>query len=421
MDIEIPPWLYWVAYLAGSQWPGPPASETGCWRDAGYLHAAASQLEALIPELGRVRAQTQAVLSGQTAQATDEQFAKLFDGQYSVDKLVDALNASGDLAENIGTEIQYAKLSIITTLGIAAASIIFALANSEWTLGGSLAEIPIAELLAENSIREVVSMMIDRIEAALASALTKTMVQRLLVEGVVSAGIGAGQELAIEGFQVAEGHRNGIDVGQVLNSALSMGVAGMAGGLVGHGVGAVLGEVLGAEGTAGIVKNALTGLSSAQAANVAGTLAGGGQVGAGTFLGGAIGLVHGSLHGDSGHATPVGEPTESAVPANALDAHPTLRFEKQPDGTFAWPGEQASAVRDPSGSTSDGVSQAIAAPSTTSVADPAGAPGEDATVSPAAATAGEGATGSPGANGSPGGSDSAAKASTGSTATATSA
>jgi hypothetical protein len=185
MDIEIPSWLYWVAYLAGSQWPGHPASENGMWRSAGYWRGAAGELEALIPELQRVRSETQAVLAGQTAQAADQQFAMLFDGDYSMDKLVDAMRAIGDVAESLGTEIQYTKLQIITTLVIAAGSIIWALANAEWTFGGSLAEVPIAELLAENTIRELVSMVLDRIEAIFASMLTRTMVMRLLAEGGV--------------------------------------------------------------------------------------------------------------------------------------------------------------------------------------------------------------------------------------------
>jgi hypothetical protein len=97
-------------------------------------------------------------LTGETAQAADQQFAKLFCGEYSVAKLAEAMRALGDAAQNQGTQIQYTKLQILTTLAIAAGSIIWALANAEWSLGGSLAEIPVAELLAESSIRELVSV-----------------------------------------------------------------------------------------------------------------------------------------------------------------------------------------------------------------------------------------------------------------------
>jgi hypothetical protein len=102
--------------------------------------------------------------------------------------------------------------------------------NADWSLGASLAEIPIAELLAENSIRELAEMVLERIGAALASSLTRTALARMLVEGGVGALIGAGQELAVQGFQDLEGWRSGINLGQVGKNAVTMGVAGAAGG-----------------------------------------------------------------------------------------------------------------------------------------------------------------------------------------------
>jgi glycerophosphoryl diester phosphodiesterase len=369
VDIEIPSWLQWLAYLAGSQWP--TGSETGMWRIAGYWRSAAGELEALIPDLQRVRSETQTVLTGDTAAAAEQQFAMLFDGDYSVPKLVEAMRAIGDLADNLGTEIQYTKLQIITTLAIAAASIYWAIANADWTFGGSLAEIPIAEEVAEQSIGQLVKMTLARIESFLASKLGSTLVPRLLVEGAVSAGIGAGQEVTIEGLQVLEGHRDGIDVGQVLDSAFTMGVAGVTGGLVGHGVG----EFLGKDGSIPIrvVKGAVTGLSSAEAANVAATLAGGGDLGAATFLGGAIGFVHGGVHGGSepGHAGGA-DPAESSIPPGTIDESKVLRFEKQPDGIYAWAEDPANDVVPP----------ANAAASPTTTAEPTVANGDRAASSP---------------------------------------
>ena len=358
MDIPFPSQLQWVTPLVGSHWPA--GSESAWWRTAGYLHGHAAALEAQIPDLTKVRSKTQAVLVGETAQAFDEQFAQLFAGNTSVDKVVEALRSLGDAAESLGSEIQYTKLSIYSMLVIAAGSIVFALANSEWTLGASLAQIPVIRWLTENAMTRLVTMVLGRIEAELAARLGSMLVARLMVEGAVSAGIGAAQEGGIEGLQVAEGHRDGIDVGKVLHSAFSMGLAGMAGGWAGHEVGGLLGT----EGSTAMraLKGAVTGLASGEAANVAGTLAGGGNVGADTLLGGAIGVVHGGLGGAFGeHGVSVPEPTENAVPANAIDTHPTLRFERQPDGTFAWPGE----------TTNDGGPQAHTASPTTTTEPPA--------------------------------------------------
>ena len=353
MDIEIPAGLDWVAYLAGSAWP--QGSETAMSRIGGYWHAHAAALEAQIPDLQTVRSKTQAVLTGETAQAVDQRFVKLFDGDYSVDKLAEAMRALGDLAENLGTEIQYTKLQILTTLAIVAASITWALANSPWTAGASLAQIPIVEWLAENAISRAVSMALERITTALAEKLGSTMVARLLVEGAVSAGIGAAQEVGIEGVQVIEGRRDGIGVGQVLHSALSMGAAGVAGGVVGHGVG----ELLGSNGNTAMraLKGAVTGLSSAEAGNVAATVVGGGNVSAATFLGGAIGFVHGVAHGAGEHGsgggdgTWVTDPPKGPVRPAAVGVVDDARDPARP----------ASAASDAAASANDGAPQAHSA------------------------------------------------------------
>src|SRR5258708_37734997 len=103
MGIEIPPSLQWVAYLAGSHWP--QGDEDGMFRDRDYLHSAAEELRDLIPDLNQVRTETLSVLFGDTAQAAEQQFALLFDGDYSVDKLAKAVAGLGDLSGNGGTEI----------------------------------------------------------------------------------------------------------------------------------------------------------------------------------------------------------------------------------------------------------------------------------------------------------------------------
>lgn len=340
MDIEFPPWLGFLRDLC-PQWPDPPASETGMREIGEILQAASGQLGDLIPELAGVPAHTAAVLTGDTADAFTQQFTKLLVGQYSVHHDVDAIAALAELADNLGTEIQYFKLMAISTLVITAATIAWALFNADWSLGASLAEIPVAELLAENSIRELAEMVLERIGAALASTLSRTALARMLVEGGVGAAIGAGQELAVQAIQVARGWRSGIDIGQAAKSALTMGVSGMAAGVVGHD----LSELLGQDGALPIrmFKGAVTGAASGMAANAAGNLLGGNDVGANTFLGAALGFAGGFAPGHAEAATSDFDTqvSDSAVPANAIDTHPTLRFEKQPDGTFAWPGETA--------------------------------------------------------------------------------
>src|ERR1700754_4332893 len=117
-DIEIPQSLQWVSYLSGGQWP--QGSETGMFRINEHFDATAGELKSLIPDLNRVRQETLSVLFGDTADAAAEQFAMLFDGDYAVDKLAEAVSALGDAAGDLGTEIESNKLQIVLCLAAAA-------------------------------------------------------------------------------------------------------------------------------------------------------------------------------------------------------------------------------------------------------------------------------------------------------------
>ena len=339
MDIKFPSGLEFLRDLC-PQWPDPPASETGMREIAGILRDTAGWYRNdLIPELAGVPVHTAAVLTGDTADAFARQFTQLLSGTDSVHDDVDALEWLADLADNQATQIQYFKLMAISTLVITAATIAVALFNADWSLGASLAEIPIAELLAENTIRQLAAMVLEEIGEALAATLTRTALASILIEGGVGAAIGAGQELLVQGFQDFEGWRSGIDPGQVGKNALALGVSGTVAGVVGHD----LGELLGQDGALPIrvFKGGVTGAASGVAANAVGNFVGGNDVGANTFLGAALGFAGGFAPGHA-EAAATGldaQATDSAVPRIPIDTHPTLRLERQPDGTFAWPGE----------------------------------------------------------------------------------
>jgi hypothetical protein len=312
-DLEMPPALQPLSYLAGQAWPAHPASEKRMSWHKDDLWATADGLEALIPQLAWVAAATQSVLVGEMAAAAGRHFDLLFGGPYAVDKLVEALRALGGLADNLSELIRYMKLQIISTLGIAAAQISWAVANAAETLSASLAVIPAAEEAAILTINKLVAEVAGRIVEALASTLTKTMVSRLALEGLVSAGIGGVQEAGVQALRdVLDGRPVDVDWGQVFASAWSMGVAGVTGGLAGHVVGEVLGPAK--DLATQIGKGALTGGISATTAFAAGTVAGGNQLTWMTVWGGLIGLGHGVAPG-GGHATAGREPTEAGAVA----------------------------------------------------------------------------------------------------------
>src|SRR5262245_23987926 len=242
MDISFPPELQWVSYLAGGAWP--QGSETRMGRIGEHFAAAAAELQDLLPDLNRVRNETLSVLAGDTATAAQDQFAMLFDGDYSVDKLAQGAVALGGGAQNLGSEIEYSKLSIIVGLALAAVEIGWCLANSPETGGASLAWIPSIEWATMTSIRRLMSTVFERIVTNLGEMLEHTTIRDLVKHVRKEAFEELWQGLAQEGIT------QGIQVGQgtgkwrpdlFRQNAIASFVGGGAGGgtavPVGHGLG----------------------------------------------------------------------------------------------------------------------------------------------------------------------------------------
>ena len=230
MDVEIPPEFQWVSYLAGGSWP--QGSESGMGRRQEFLAAAAEQLDELIPELNQVRGETLSVLMGETAQAALAQFALLFDGDYAVDKLSDAIRALGESSGYTGSEIEYNKLSIVFGLALAAAEISYALAMSAPTWGASTAAIPAIEWATIFTFRQLVAALLRRLAAKVREMLARTTIKRLVHEGFQE----AGQELAIAGTQeglvyTSQGDNYRVNGERLLLNGIASTVGGGAGGV----------------------------------------------------------------------------------------------------------------------------------------------------------------------------------------------
>ncbi|CRZ17744.1 WXG100-like domain-containing protein [Mycolicibacterium neworleansense] len=230
VTLQIPAALQWVSYLVGSQWP--KGDEDAMYRIGGEWGDRAEQLRALIPELNRMRASTSAVLQGVTAGAADGQFALLFDGDASVDKLADAMAALGTLSESTGKNIEYTKLQILTSLAIAAFEISWALAQTSVTFGASAAQIPLIEGTTTAAIRQMVAVLLKDVMTDLGKAMTKTTVHRIIKKSGVEAAEALGQELFIQGVQQSKGHQNGVDWNRLGTVAVANSVGGAAQGTV---------------------------------------------------------------------------------------------------------------------------------------------------------------------------------------------
>jgi hypothetical protein len=338
MSIEIPPELQWVAYLAGSEWP--KGDEDAMWRIGKVWQGAVAQLNAVIPDLQRVQAETLSVLSGQTADAAVAAFQQEFSGDLSLENLAAAMSALGESARQTGTEIQYTKLNIIVTLAIAAVEISYYLYLAGLTFGASLALIPAVEAITIAAIRALVAALMRRIVAAVTEALTRTVLWQLAktaaLKGAVGAGVGGAlgfvQESAIELGQWATGHRDGLDWHQI-GLSFTGGLVGGAGGALTHGaLAGALGEAKTILGKG--VNGALTHYTSGVVGNVAGSLPTGGGMNAKEIFGGAGSNAVPGIAGDavSKHVASNGDhpggptskadsgPAESSADAKTADA-----------------------------------------------------------------------------------------------------
>ncbi|MGE2817467.1 hypothetical protein ACQI5H_20320 [Mycobacterium heidelbergense] len=310
MSIEIPGYLQWVSYLAGSEWPD--ADEDGMWRIAQHWSNWSSELMALADGVNKVHAKTISVLVGETAAAADEQFKMVLHGEYSVDRLAEAMSAVGELCDKTGTSIEYAKISILASLGKAAVEILYAYATASETWGASLEMIPITEAFTRYSIRQAVMNLLKQIFGQLDHALQKTLVKELLREGIEKLEWAVVKESAAQSIQMANGHRDGVDWSKLAKSA---GV-GFLGGAVNQGTKDFLKDVLKwttqrvvtEEGTLafrevdnpgeGVIKGVLTGYVGGTAASAAGTLVSGGNIDPATvFTSGIASAVKGGVQG----------------------------------------------------------------------------------------------------------------------------
>ncbi|MGW4100781.1 WXG100-like domain-containing protein, partial [Mycobacterium sp. NPDC004974] len=312
MDIQIPPELQWVSYLAGGEWP--QGSETRTRRIGEHYQAAAEALQDLVPDLNRVRGETMSVLTGDTADAADRQFAMLFDGEYTVDKLAQGISGMGEGATNFSSEIEYSKLSTIVGLALAAAEISYSLAMAGPTYGASTAAIPVIETTTIAWIRAVIMWAIRRLGEKMAELLTKTMLKRLLHETVQESleelGQGLLQEGIVQGIQANKGHAN-YRWDRFQQTAISSVIGGGAGGAtavpIAHGLGPARNWFTAA------TKGATTMFTAGVSGNVAGTLAVGGEFDTISILASSTSTSIGGLKGiGGGHPAQQGNQTNPA-------------------------------------------------------------------------------------------------------------
>jgi hypothetical protein len=292
VSLQIPASLQWASYLVGSKWP--KGDEDAMFRIAEDWRTAAEELVVLMSELNRVRSSILSALQGQTADAVDEQFSLMFDGNASVERLAEAMAALGDLAEATGRNIEHTKLQILTSLAIAAFEISWALAQTSATFCASAAEIPVIEGCTSAAIRQAVSRLLAQIVSDLGKAMTKTAVSRIVKKAGVETSEAVGQALFIQGVQRADGHVKTFDWHDLGVVALANGAGGAAQGTVSLIGRRILGD--------SALKGAAVGYTSGVAKKMAGSLATGEDIDIGSVLGSASTAATGAIRGGRGGA-----------------------------------------------------------------------------------------------------------------------
>ena len=299
MGIEIPGYLQWVSYLAGEKWP--EGDETAMFRLGDVWTSHADQLRDLIPDLDAVTQETLSVIVGQSAQAIEDQFVKMFSGDYAVSKLADGMDGLGALASNTGTQIQYTKYNIIASLAVAAVEIAWALASSWATWGASLATIPITQAITRAATAVAQRILLKAILRKLAESVATSTIRKLLAkeighiamhvvrEAIEETIVGAAQELAVQGLQVAQGTRDGINGKQLFDTTWQSGLGGAIGGATNLGFRGASNRMFGnpAGRLDGAFRGGVGGYLSGLAGNGGTMLVAGGEFTAAGFFGGA--------------------------------------------------------------------------------------------------------------------------------------
>ncbi|WP_378737189.1 hypothetical protein [Nocardia brasiliensis] len=258
MSISIPGELEWLGWVAGSDWPD--GDEDKMWEIADAWRTASAQLRDLLPDLAAASNATVAAYPwGAGVDAVRTALKKLQHGDASIEHLAEILTRVADSADALGTEIEYTKILVITSIAMLAVEIATA-----WLFPPTA---PLVEAAAIGLTRVAVRLLGERAVSAIAryaAELGIAAVARFTAEHVVlSTALGVGQDFAIQAGQVAAGHRKDIDWNRIATTAYTAAAAGAIGGPAGGLFAKAAAKVpLPAGAWSGAAKGAVVGMSA---------------------------------------------------------------------------------------------------------------------------------------------------------------
>ncbi|WP_067654967.1 nucleotidyl transferase AbiEii/AbiGii toxin family protein [Nocardia harenae] len=366
MALYLPRWLEWLEWVAGSDWPH--GNEDSMWEMSRELRAIGADVEQLLDDLDTATRTTLAVYpAGEGRDQMSDFLDQLRSGDGSLVKLAENFTALADSADEMGDQLQAAKLNVISGLVLLAAELAYAAflgPGAPFAQAGAIAAAQAAFRWLGMRLLGFIERVVGRLIAnQVARTITTRMVYEITQEAIVEALQGAAQELSVQAIQVTGGHKDGFDWGAV---GLNAGISAVAGGAGGAG-GSVLNHAL-PTGLPGVFRGALTGagagaIGAGAAYGATGLFTGNWEFDPRMLTGGVIGGIGPSaVYGARGMSDLSGAP----MPAGGIPPGTP----GSGDGTTAAPGDSSPGMSPASGQTPAG-----AAP----VAEPAAAAAESDT------------------------------------------
>jgi hypothetical protein len=203
--------------------PWPEGNENDLWELAGAWQVFAGELavlgDGLLAEADGFARVIQGATGGsiRTALATD-----LHDG---ANQLKEQAEAYSKMLENAGADIQKTKIMVIGMLAILAATIAALLTS----LFGSFA-VPSVIAAARVGIGVALRSLLARLMEAGLVGIARELAMKSFIGAVIGAGFMVGLDAGVQGVQIAQGHRIGLDTASLKGSAIGGALGGAFGG-----------------------------------------------------------------------------------------------------------------------------------------------------------------------------------------------
>ncbi|MCP9950806.1 WXG100 family type VII secretion target [Actinomadura madurae] len=232
MGLEIPEPVQWLSWIIGSDWP--EGDETAMRRCAEAWTTAGTEINELIEDLNQTASDVRTALDSGAADA----FSQKWDQWVSTDpqiltKLAESCGQLAEMLDGGALDIEYAKYMFIALLIVTAIEIAYLIAAAFATFGASTAAIPAVEAGAQVASRTIFQRLLEWLSQRLLGAILRGAAFGALE--------GGGLDLLVQGVQIAQGNRDGVDWKKTGSALLDGAIGGAISGGIGHGFGKIPG------------------------------------------------------------------------------------------------------------------------------------------------------------------------------------